>query len=340
MLSAGRDAYAPSLHAVVLSRVSTLHRLPRLPRLPRLLYTVVMRRRKSAVIFLILGIGLIVMAGALNVGWILLSVTEVVFLVLGILLFTGLITGVILNTIFLLREIRRNERSDAVLNAITHELKTPLASIKLYLETLKTREVPEEKREEFYDIMLNDSERLLSTVEQVLLAGRAKEKSPKSDSEEFSLGQLITEAVTLVISRNKLPEEAIKINLPAEDIVVSGIKEQFESVMLNLIENAVKYSGENEPRLQVKLRESISGKIDVLVKDKGIGLESADVKKIFERFYRAPGESSMKIKGTGLGLFIAKTIIENHGGKIFAESKGPGKGTTFIVRLPRKMRVK
>lgn len=299
-----------------------------------------MRRRKSAVFFLILGIGLIVMAVALNVGWILLSFTEAVFLVLGILLFGGLITGVILNTIFLLREIRRNERSDAVLNAVTHELKTPLASIKLYLETLKTREVTDEKRDEFYDIMLADSKRLLSTVEQVLLAGRSKEKRPKSDSENFSLGELVVNAVALVISRNKLSEDAIKLALPSEDIVISGIKEQFESVMLNLIENAVKYSGENDPRIQVKLRDSLSGKVDILIKDNGIGIDPADQKKIFERFYRAPGESQMKIKGTGLGLFIAKTIIENHGGKILAESKGLGKGTTFIVRLPRKLRVK
>jgi signal transduction histidine kinase len=299
-----------------------------------------MRRRKSAVFFLILGIGLIVMAVALNVGWILLSFTEVVILILGILLFAGLITGVILNTIFLLREIRRNERSDAVLNAVTHELKTPLASIKLYLETLKTREVSDEKRDEFYDIMLADSNRLLSTVDQVLLAGKSKEKRPKSDSEEFSLGKLLVDSVALVTSRNKLPEDAIRITLPSDDIVISGIREQIESVMLNLIENAVKYSGASEPKIQIKLRESISGKIDVLVKDNGIGLDSADVKKIFERFYRAPGDSSMKIKGTGLGLFIAKTIVENHGGKILAESKGLGKGATFIVRLPRKIRVK
>jgi two-component system sensor histidine kinase SenX3 len=330
-------------HAVVLSKVSRLPRLstlPRLPRLPRLLYTEDMRQRKSAVFFLILGIGLIVMAGALNVGWILLSVREAVFLVLGILLFAALITGVILNTIFLLREIRRNERSDAILNAITHELKTPLASIKLYLETLKTRDVSEEKREEFYDIMLADSNRLLSTVDQVLLAGKSKEKQLKSASEEFSLGQLILDAASLVSSRNKLPDDAIRVTLPAEEVVISGIREQFESVMLNLIENAVKYAREKEPRVQIKLRESLGGKVDVLVKDNGVGLESADLKKIFERFYRAPGESSMKIKGTGLGLFIAKTIIENHGGRIYAESKGLGKGATFIVRLPRKIRIK
>src|SRR5687768_4224953 len=134
-----------------------------------------MRRRKTAIFFLILGISLSVLAVALNVGWILLSVRQVALLVLGVIFFALIITGLILNTIFLVREIRRNEQHDAFLNAVTHELKTPIASIKLYLETLKTRELDEAKRAEFYDIMLKDSDRLLNTVEQVLRAGKTKE---------------------------------------------------------------------------------------------------------------------------------------------------------------------
>ena len=113
-----------------------------------------MRRRRTAIFFLILGISLSILAVALNIGWILLNLREVALLVFGIIFFALIITGLILNTIFLVREIRRNEQHDAFLNAVTHELKTPIASIKLYLETLKGREVPEEKRQEFYDIML------------------------------------------------------------------------------------------------------------------------------------------------------------------------------------------
>src|SRR5436853_3499317 len=127
-----------------------------------------MRRRKATIFFLVLGITLSALAVALNVGWILLNLREVVLLVLGIVFFALIITGLILNTIFLVREIRRNEQHDAFLNAITHELKTPIASIKLYLETLKTRDLDPEKRSEFYDIMLADNRRLLGTVEQVL----------------------------------------------------------------------------------------------------------------------------------------------------------------------------
>src|SRR3982751_2332596 len=105
-----------------------------------------MRRRKTAIFFLVLGICLSALAVILNVGWILLNLREVALLVLGAIFFGFIITGLILNTIFLVREIRRNEQHDAFLNAVTHELKTPIASIKLYLETLKARDLSPEKR--------------------------------------------------------------------------------------------------------------------------------------------------------------------------------------------------
>src|SRR6266576_4806015 len=138
------------------------------------------RRRKSVAFFIVLGACLVALAVALNVGWILLNWREVALLVLGIIFFVVIITGVVLNTIFLIREIRRNEQHDAFINAVTHELKTPLASIRLYLQTLKKREIEEVKRQEFYDVMLADSDRLLQTVEQVLQAGRATVKRQKA----------------------------------------------------------------------------------------------------------------------------------------------------------------
>src|SRR3954452_19044239 len=154
-----------------------------------------MRRRKSAIFFLVLGILLIGLSAALNVGWILLNLREVVLLILGIVFFAVIITGLILNTIFLFREIRRNEQHDAFINAVTHELKTPIASIKLYLETLKARELPLEKRCEFYDVMLADTDRLLGTVEQVLQAGRINEKDTGSKFEELDLNQLLADSI-------------------------------------------------------------------------------------------------------------------------------------------------
>src|SRR6266480_3532502 len=133
---------------------------------------VVAGRRKSIAFFISLGVGLISVILLLYVGWVLLQWRTGLLLVLGVLLLAMLISGVVLNTIFLVREIRRNEQHDAFINAVTHELKTPVASIRLYLETLQKRVVEEDKRQEFYRIMLADSDRLLETIEQVLRTGR------------------------------------------------------------------------------------------------------------------------------------------------------------------------
>src|SRR5579872_1873469 len=133
---------------------------------------VVVSRRKSIGLFIALGVGLISVILLLYVGWVLLSWRTGALLFLGVLLVAMLICGVVLNTFFLVREIRRNEQHDAFINAVTHELKTPVASIRLYLETLQTRELDEPKRKEFYKIMLQDSDRLLATIEQVLQTGR------------------------------------------------------------------------------------------------------------------------------------------------------------------------
>src|SRR6201994_508124 len=128
------------------------------------------RRRPAMILFITLGVCMVGVAITLNVGWIILNWRRLWPMVVGIPFFLFLIAGVVLNTIFLVREVKRNERHDSFLNAVTHELKTPITSIRLYLETLQRRELPEAQRKEFYDIMLSDTERLLATVEQVLKA--------------------------------------------------------------------------------------------------------------------------------------------------------------------------
>jgi signal transduction histidine kinase len=291
-----------------------------------------MRRRKTAIFFLILGISLSAIAVALNITWILLNLREVVLLVFGIVFFALIITGLILNTIFLFREIRRNEQHDAFLNSITHELKTPIASIKLYLETLKTRPVDDEKKHEFYDIMLADSDRLLATVEQVLQASRTREKQRRLNLGEVDLGGLLGDCINTVRSQQHLGETAIRYVPPAETIGVLGDRGELETAFANLLDNAIKYS-DGEPKISVKIRSN-ARKSEVYIKDSGRGLARADLKRIFKRFYRVPVESATA-KGTGLGLSIVTSIIEKHGGRITAESKGIGKGSTFIVRLPR-----
>lgn len=293
-----------------------------------------MRRRKTTIFFLILGICLITLAVALNVGWILLNLREVALMVFGIIFFALIITGLVLNTIFLMREIRRNEQQDTFLNAMTHELKTPIASIKLYLETLKTREVTDEKRREFYDVMLDDSNRLLNTVEQVLQTSRTREKKRQLNISEISLGKLLGECAKIVQTRYKLDETAIKFTEPADEIKISGDAAELQIVFTNLLDNAVKYSAET-PRISIRVKNSGDKKVQIFIKDNGIGLVSSELKRIFKRFYRVANLSMQGKKGTGLGLFIVKSIIEKHGGKIWADSKGEGKGSTFIVQLPK-----
>lgn len=292
----------------------------------------VARRRKAAIFFVILGICLITLAVALNVGWILLNLQQIALLVLGIIFFALIITGLVLNTIFLVREIRRNEQHDAFLNAVTHELKTPIASIKLYLETLKSREVSEEKRREFYNVMLADSNRLLNTVEQVLQASRTREKNRLLNVSEINLGKFLRECAEIVRTRYNLDAGAITYHEKPDEIKISGDAMELQTVFVNLLDNAVKYSNE-KVEISIRVRNPNEKFVEIRIKDTGIGLAESDVKRIFKRFYRVPNLSTQKVKGTGLGLNIVRSIIEKHNGKIFAESKGEGKGSTFVVRL-------
>jgi signal transduction histidine kinase len=291
-------------------------------------------RRKAAVVFLVLGICLVAIAVALNVGWILLNLRQVALLVLGVIFFALIITGLILNTIFLVREIRRNEQHDAFLNAVTHELKTPIASIRLYLETLKTREVAEDKRLEFYEIMLADSNRLLNTVEQVLQAGQTREGKRLLNISRINLEKLLKESVEIIRSRYNLNKNAIEFVETKNSIKVSGDAAELQAVFTNLLDNAVKYS-KNNVKVWVEMKNSDKKKVEIRIKDSGVGIPQNELKRIFKRFYRVPNVSTQKAKGTGLGLYIVRSIVKKHGGKIWVESKGEEKGSTFIVQLPK-----
>lgn len=293
-----------------------------------------MRRRKTAIFFLVLGICLIVLAVALNVGWILLNLTEVALLVLGIVFFALIITGLVLNTIFLFREIRRSEQHDAFLNSVTHELKTPIASIKLYLETLKSRPVTPEKREEFYDIMLADTDRLLQTVEQVLKAGQAGEKKRRMNVTEVDAGAILNEAIGIVRSRYNLADDVLRITEPAGELKVMGDADDLRTVFVNLIDNAVKYSGPDR-KITIRTKKSaLNNKVEIFFRDNGIGIPASELKRVFKRFYRVPDQTVRDKKGTGLGLAIVRSIVERHGGRVKADSKGEGRGSTFVVQLP------
>jgi two-component system, OmpR family, sensor histidine kinase SenX3 len=294
-------------------------------------------RRKSIAFFIVQGACLVALAVALNIGWIVLNVREVALLVLGIVFFNAIIAGLVLNTTFLVREIRRNEQHDAFINAVTHELKTPIASIRLYLETLQTRDVSPEKRQEFYDVMLADSDRLLHTVEQVLRAGQVGHKRPRGAKNVFDIGKLAEQSIELARLRYKSEDGAFafveSLNGGARPLI-EGDAEEMSTVLSNLLDNAVKYS---DGELKVKVTvESVGEKaVQIIVRDNGIGIPSHQLKRIFKRFHRAPGRLLGRVKGTGLGLFIVRSVVKRHGGKVFATSEGEGHGSTFTISLPR-----
>ncbi len=293
---------------------------------------VVAGRRKSIAFFIALGVGLIVFTLLLYVGWVLLDWRAGILLFFGILLLAFIIGGVVLNTIFLVREIRRNEQHDAFINAVTHELKTPVASIRLYLETLLSRPVEEQKRAEFYRIMLEDSDRLLSTIEQVLRTGRVGPSNRLVNSSPVDLSGLLEECVVRARTLHGLSREALRCKAPP-NLTVLGDVEELRAAVFNLIDNAVKYSGANV-NIAAELSET-EGRYAVLaVRDRGIGIPKGELKRIFKRFYRIAESKSVRVTGTGLGLYIVRSVAKRHGGRAWAESEGAGLGSTFSLQLP------
>ncbi|MGA9564209.1 MAG: HAMP domain-containing sensor histidine kinase [Candidatus Korobacteraceae bacterium] len=294
--------------------------------------------RKRTIAFAItLGVLVAVVALVLNVSWIVLNWREVVPLILGVLFFGFIIAGVILNTIFLVREVRRNEQQDSFLNAVTHELKTPITSIRLYLETLQQRDVPEPQRHEFYQIMLDDTQRLMGTVEQVLRAARVTQKNAALSKAQIEVGPLVQDAVELARLRHHLSSEAVAWDLdgrPAEHLSVAGDREELSAVLSNVLDNAVKYSPQ-VPKIRVEVVTPDLERVRIRVQDNGIGIPSSELKQVFKRFYRVVTPGSTQVKGSGLGLFIVRAIAKRHGGKAWAESEGAGKGTTVTIELPR-----
>ncbi len=293
-------------------------------------------RRKTIAFFIVLGACSVGLALALNITWVVLNWREVGMVVLGLIFFTFIIAGVTLNTIFLVREVRRSEQHDSFINAVSHELKTPIASIRLYLETLQNHpNLGEEQRDRFYRVMLEDTDRLLTTVEQVLRAGQITQSRGKRDWHVIDLAEITRESVELARTRYHLDPSAMEYrnhSVGSEETQVLGDPEQLRTVVMNLLDNAVKYS---KDKVHVAAELAADGaNVSLRVIDQGVGIPRSELKRIFRRFYRVPHRKS-RVKGTGLGLFLVRTIAKQHGGHAEAYSEGEGKGTTVTLRLPR-----
>lgn len=290
-------------------------------------------RQRRAIFFTILGICLVAAAVTLNVSWLVINWREGVLIVFGSIFFMVIIAGVVINTIFLVREIRRNEQHDSFINAVTHELKTPVASIRLHLQTLQMRELDDERRREFYRIMLEDSDRLLHTIDQVLLAGATGSILRRSARARLDLAQIARECVELARTRFQLADNALQYVERVSPAVVLGDADELKAAVWNLIDNAVKYS-QGRPQIRVEVDEAENHRYAVRVTDNGVGISPEELKRIFKRFYRIPASVAVRAKGSGLGLFIVRSVARKHGGRAFAESAGQGHGSTFTILLP------
>jgi two-component system, OmpR family, sensor histidine kinase SenX3 len=292
-------------------------------------------RRKATITFLVLGVGLAGVAVAVGFGWIILNWREGIKVFLGVIFFSAITTGLVLNTIFLLREIRRNEQHDSFINAVTHELKTPIASIRLYLQTLQHRDVDESQRREFYRRMLDDTDRLLGTVEQVLKAGVAGHRKSSRERIPIDFESLVRECVEVARTGHHLQPQALRFE-PASNngTIVTGDPEELRTAVTNVLDNAIKYSGDLVD-VSIRVEAPDEKHVRLSIRDHGVGIPPAELKSVFKRFYRVSNRSLAHIKGTGLGLFIVRAIAKKHGGRAFAESLGEGHGTTVVVELPR-----
>jgi signal transduction histidine kinase len=290
------------------------------------------------------GVTLIVVAVVLTIAWHVVGVTwsehmtgastaRWVVYFLGSLMFGLLLAGLVLVVILLLREVRLNERQSNFISAVTHELKTPVASLKLYLDTLQMRDLPESRREEFYRTMRQDLDRLNATINSVLGAARYTDR-PVVDPQPVDLAQLARHSIELTRTRNQLACETIRYDGP-DGLFVTGDAAALETAVLNLLDNAVKYSKENtQVDVLVSLTRDPDGSAQLRVKDHGIGIGRGHLRFIFHRFYRIGSEARRVRTGTGLGLFIVRSVVKGHKGTVTADSAGADRGSTFTITLP------
>lgn len=285
------------------------------------------------------------LAAALTVGWTLFLLNRISesgevaanvwLLVLGLLAFVVIMAVLVMFTIFLAREILEVRRQDSFIDSVTHELKSPLASMKLCLQTLEREGLPEDKRAALRAMMRDDIDRLSSFIDEVLQANRLAHGEMGVELSEVRLRELAERMADGVASRHKVAREKISVRIPRELSVYTD-RVSMEIVLRNLIDNAVKYSGE-VLEITVDAQLDAPGKCATLtVRDRGIGIGKSDLRRVFNRFFRVTSEAVRKRKGTGLGLFVVSALIRNVGGTVSVESSGEGQGTTFTVRLPQR----
>lgn len=208
------------------------------------------------------------------------------------------------------------------INGFTHELKTPVASIGIFIDTLKRHEFAREKQLEYLDIMKHDTERLGDNIEQILQLGRIEEKKVEPELSQIGIRQTISDFVER--SAHNFGELEISYLHLESDVNIQFDKKLFEILLMNILTNAVRYNSKAQKKMEI-IFQSGRKSCELFFIDNGDGLEEGEAKNIFKKFYQV-GKSS---KGSGIGLYMATQIMRIHGGRISASSGGPGQGLTL-----------
>ena len=293
---------------------------------------------------IILGAGSIALAITLLVGWILVIVqnsekaelavrNNAWLMVSGISSFVVIVVVLVLFSVFLVREILESRRQVRFIDSVTHELKSPLASLKLSVQTVNRRKLTEGQRDELHRRMLDDIDRLSAFIDDILAASRLAQDQEALDYSQVNVHMLAERCAERVRRRYRAPRGAIALDIP-EDLRLMTASTALETVLKNLLDNAVKYS--DEPAGVVLTAREGEGRVHFSVTDRGIGISRAHLKLIFGRFYRVPDENVNTRRGTGLGLFVVSSLVRTLGGRLTAESDGPGQGTTMQFALPMR----
>lgn len=287
---------------------------------------------------IILATVMIVLIVALIVGWIALAVAtsqfaeyRVAFLAVGTTFLVLVLVGVVLYLLISLKEIALNQRQSNFIDSVTHELKSPIASLKLYLQTLARRNVTEMQQAEFHRMMLQDLDRLDQLINHLLDAARIEQQPGEQEVCNVALNDVLSHCATTSCARYSQPVEAVTLHLsPA---IVRGKPIEVEMIFRNLIDNALKYSGEH-PQVAIESWVNLRGMVVTRVADNGPGIPHQWRRKIFSRFFRVGNELERKQPGTGLGLYIVDTLVRRMRGKVVVRSRGTQGGTVFEVQLP------
>lgn len=255
-------------------------------------------------------------------------------LVAGILSFITIMTVLVLFSVFLAREILEVRRQTTFIDSVTHELKSPLASIRLCLETLSRPELDATQSDKLRQMMLGDVERLDALIDDILQASRLEYGEHGHGIGEVDVAELVRRAIATAAKRHRMLPEDVRVEI-SEGISVFTDPVALELVVRNLVDNAIKYS---DPPADVTVRASFAddGALELEVVDRGVGIPKRALKRVLQRFYRVDSEAVRARRGTGLGLYVAGSLVRTLGGRLRAESDGPGHGTTMVLRLPER----